>query len=384
MRSRKGCFPPDQTVPAQAGGDAPAREVRKPRRVAAQVQYPAVEVGGKHPEPQRRPDAAAFLALAESALCRRRDLAEASRNRYRRDLAAYVALAVARGLPVLSGPLEALTASALAFIAAPVRRCPECPLTAPGPSTENRKRAALAVAYRAAVASGVLAADPLAGIDSARAKRRRSSACRLDLDQTTALLEAAEADTAPARLRTRAIVAVLATTGVRTIEAVRADIRHWHPDDKARLDVLLKGGMQHAVFLTPDAAEPLAAYLCHRATVSGARPRAHEPLFITRSGTRIAEPEVRRTVARIAKAAGLGHLAPHALRASFLTNGHRAGFDVQDLADAVGHASARTTAVYLPDDGPAVAAELYRRRHAAAASASGLTLPDDFDRTDWI
>ncbi|NUR63748.1 MAG: site-specific integrase, partial [Catenulispora sp.] len=374
MRSRKGCFPAEQAVPAQVSGDTATGKFGKPRNDADQGRYAGAELAGNPPEPvaARRPDAAAFLALGESVLARRRNLAEASRDRYRRDLAAYVALAEARGLPVLSAPVETVAASALAFIAAPVQRSPDSPASAPGPSTENRKRAALALVYRAAVASGILDADPLADIASARMSRRRSSARRLDLDDTAALLEAAAAVRAPARHRTRAVVAVLATTGMRTIEAVRAEVQHWHPADRARLDVLLKGGTPHAMFLPPDAAEPLSAYLARRAAVTGARPKVHEPLFATRSGGRMAERDVRRTVARIAVAAGLGHLAPHALRASFLTNGHRAGFDVQDLADAVGHASARTTALYLLNDGPAVAAELYRRRQAAAAHGSGL------------
>jgi integrase/recombinase XerD len=73
------------------------------------------------------------------------------------------------------------------------------------------------------------------------------------------------------------------------------------------------------------------------------------PVFITKTGKRIAQPEAWKMVRRLAARAaldGAGEIRPHSLRAAFVTGAREAGVHLEDGQDAAGHADPRTTRRY--------------------------------------
>ena len=63
-------------------------------------------------------------------------------------------------------------------------------------------------------------------------------------------------------------------------------------------------------------------------------------------GQRIGEGRVDRAVAKVAKAAGIGHVSPHRLRHTLATQAINRGMTLEALAALLGHRSMRMTLVY--------------------------------------
>ena len=174
-----------------------------------------------------------------------------------------------------------------------------------------------------------------------------------------ALIEAADRDRGPQRIRTAALIAVLLLTGARVCEVVGADVGDLGTDRGHRvLWVTRKGGKRQALVLPPPAAERLDAYMASRGDVDrapalrgqpGVPPR--RPLFATDTGGRLLPADVWRLVRRIGKPSDLpgelvSHLGPHAMRHTFATLSLDSGGSLRDLQDAMGHADPRTTRRY--------------------------------------
>jgi integrase len=68
-------------------------------------------------------------------------------------------------------------------------------------------------------------------------------------------------------------------------------------------------------------------------------------LFIDR-GRRITQSRVDRAVARVARAAGIGHVTPHQLRHTLATQAINRGMSLEAIAALLGHRSLRMTLVY--------------------------------------
>jgi site-specific recombinase XerD len=101
-----------------------------------------------------------------------------------------------------------------------------------------------------------------------------------------------------------------------------------------------KGGRSDRTVLTAPVLKTLEVYLAGRDT---------GPLFATRTGARLTQPQAWRTVRRLARHAGLksaDHLSPHSLRVAFITEAREAGVTLEDVQDAAGHADPRTTRRY--------------------------------------
>jgi site-specific recombinase XerD len=141
--------------------------------------------------------------------------------------------------------------------------------------------------------------------------------------------------------RSRALLALLATTGLRINEALSRDVEHLAHDHGHRiLRLERKGGRGDRTVLTGPVIRSLDSYLDGRPT---------GPLFITRSGRRMDQPEAWRMVRRLARRAaldGAGEISPHSLRVAFITGAREAGVPLEDVQDAAGHADPRTTRRY--------------------------------------
>ncbi len=165
-------------------------------------------------------------------------------------------------------------------------------------------------------------------------------------DQATALLSYYK-DKA---LRDYAIVNLLLRTGLRTVEAVRANIE----------DIIYKGSQRvllvqgkgrderdNFVILTEKAYRPIADYLATRT-----KPAGSDPLFTSTSNNSNGERLSTRTISHIAKeglkAIGLDErsFTAHSLRHTTAVNILRAGGSLETAQFTLRHANPATTQIY--------------------------------------
>lgn len=226
-------------------------------------------------------------------------------------------------------------------------------------STVARKLSAMSSWYQWLVRNGHMEKNPADNLARPEVDRDTSTTPGLTKDQALALIAAADRARGRQQLRTSAVVAVIIYSGARISEVTGADIEDLGTDRGHKvLWVTRKGGKRQPLVLPPPATERLNAYLASRpdvehlpAVTAGGDPRPHRPLFVTRHGQRLFEANIRDTIQRLGKAAGLPEdlvrrLGPHPLRHAFATLYLDAGGSERDLQDAMGHADPRTTRRY--------------------------------------
>ena len=90
------------------------------------------------------------------------------------------------------------------------------------------------------------------------------------------------------------------------------------------------------------------------------------PLFLGRTGRRLARQQAWAIVKRAAAAAGLNdRVSPHTLRHSFATHLLEGGADLRIVQELLGHASISTTQLYTHVTGERIR-EVYARAHPRA------------------
>jgi integrase len=172
----------------------------------------------------------------------------------------------------------------------------------------------------------------------------------------------------------RLVVTLLARTGIRVgelcaLEAdalVRSDGGWWLriPLGKLRND--------RYVPVHPE----LLALLVDWQTTQG---QHADGLLLHRDGRRVDRHTITRTINRVARAAGLGHVHPHQLRHTLATQAINRGMRLEAIAALLGHRSLRMTMVYARIANRTVAEEY----HAAAAKVDALYAePEPLAETD--
>jgi integrase/recombinase XerD len=170
---------------------------------------------------------------------------------------------------------------------------------------------------------------------------------------------------APRHLKHRAILATLYATGLRVSELCHlqgTDI------DSTRMVINVrqgKGQRDRVVMLSPDLLPLLRRYWKLY--------QLHSWLF---PGPRVTEPITSAGVAHICKQAGQAAkikkaVYPHLLRHTFATHLLEAGVDLRRIQLLLGHASLRSTSLYLHVAHPAL--------HATESPFDALALPADLD-----
>jgi len=172
--------------------------------------------------------------------------------------------------------------------------------------------------------------------------------CRRLLDAPT--------EQTPSGIRDRALLAVLAYSGIRVGELVRLKVGSYKTNGVHKvLEVHGKGGKERLVPLHKEAEERLEAWL----DSTGIRSESQGPLFrpgrTARGGGRqgfAPRPITRRGVQKLVE----GYVARlkldpnvtvHSLRVTALTTARERGSDIIDLQDFAGHADPRTTLTYI-------------------------------------
>ncbi|MEL0319882.1 MAG: site-specific tyrosine recombinase XerD [Aquiluna sp.] len=169
----------------------------------------------------------------------------------------------------------------------------------------------------------------------------------LSQEQVVRLLEAAgpEPDDEAAdriRLRDRAIVELMYSTGARVSEVVSLDLDEVTDDGLIR--VRGKGSKERIVPFGSFAAKSLDAYLV-RTRPELARLRGDRALFLNKQGGRLSRQSIWDIIQRAGVAAGV-EVSPHTLRHSFATHLIEGGADVRVVQELLGHASVATTQIY--------------------------------------
>jgi integrase len=225
----------------------------------------------------------------------------------------------------------------------------------PSPATVNKHLVALRRVLRECWRLGLMSADDyeravdLRSVEAVRLPRGH----HVPAEALGAALAGCDADPAPAGRRDGALLAVLYSTGARRAEVAALALSDYDPAERS-LRVRGKGDKQRTVYVTPDAAVRLDAWV----GVRGRRPGALFPP-INKAGrcaqrtvagrTRLTHPSgqaIAAIVARRLAAAGvLGH-TPHDFRRTFIGDLLDAGVDLATAQHLVGHASPDTTARY--------------------------------------
>lgn len=203
--------------------------------------------------------------------------------------------------------------------------------------TVARRLAAVSSWYRYLVTEGLRADSPTEHVRRPKIGDRGETP-GLTRDELRRLLAAAVEH---GSTRTIALLTLLAHTGLRINEALSRDVEHLANDRGHRiLRLERKGGRGDRTVLTAPVARILDDYIVGR-TVG--------PIFITKTGRRMDQPEAWRMVRRIARRAsldGAGEISPHSLRVAFITGAREAGVPLEDVQDAAGHADPRATRRY--------------------------------------
>jgi integrase/recombinase XerD len=231
------------------------------------------------------------------------------------------------------------------------------------PTSLRRRAAAIKGFYRFAFGEGLIGTDVAAHLDLPRMPRL--------LPETLTQAEAERLLEAPpeAAVLERALLELLYASGLRVSEALNLDLEDLSFDG-AFVRVIGKGDRER---LVPVGEVALAALRAWRDGPRAALLEAHHvapgrggPLFLGRSGRRLARQQAWTIVKRAAAAAGLaGRVSPHTLRHSFATHLLEGGADLRIVQELLGHASISTTQLYTHVTGERIR-EVYARAHPRA------------------
>ena len=148
--------------------------------------------------------------------------------------------------------------------------------------------------------------------------------------------------------RNRAIILLLAESGMRVSELCRLNDVHIDVDNSTAR-VRGKGNKKRFVFWGPKGSAALRRYLALRPGGTGGKVPVFRGCSSTNQGLRLTRDAVRGTLKRLARRAGvtLPAGAPvHGFRSGFAQRMLDAGVDGLDLKQLLGHADIRTTTIY--------------------------------------
>jgi integrase/recombinase XerC len=143
-------------------------------------------------------------------------------------------------------------------------------------------------------------------------------------------------------LRDRALLELLYGCGLRAAEVCALQLSAYDPV-AGRLRVIGKGDRERMVPVGEPARAALAEWLrSGRPQVAG----ASGALLLSVRGRPLSPSDVRRTLERRPRMAGVSARSPHALRHAYATHLLEGGAGLREIQELLGHASAATTQIY--------------------------------------
>jgi len=204
------------------------------------------------------------------------------------------------------------------------------------------------------------AQSPARAIRSPRSERRLPAV--LQQDEVRRLIEADPQGLTPARLRDRAIMETLYSSGLRVSELCGLDWRDIDEDIGTVMVRQGKGNKDRLVPIGEPALEALAQW--RRAMPVAWEPKG--PVITNLRGGRLTTRAVEAMLARRIQTAGLRTpITPHGLRHCFATHMLNNGADLRSIQEMLGHGSLATTQRYTHLNVTHLK-EVYRRAHPRA------------------
>ena len=222
------------------------------------------------------------------------------------------------------------------------------------PATVALKLSVVRRFYDAAVEKGLILTNPALSIKPPREKRDAAEKVTyLEKSEVEKLLATIKSDGSVKALRDKALLVIMALEGPRTVEMHRANIADLVQQGN-NLGIRVEGkGSIRIVPLTPDIALALMNYLEARKAIEVLAPSS--PLFVAvgyrAGGQRISRRGIRKVVDGYLREAGLKHspgrtISTHSLRHTAGTLALRAGAELRQVQDLLGHKDPRTTSIY--------------------------------------
>ena len=195
-------------------------------------------------------------------------------------------------------------------------------------STYNRILSSLSSFYRFLLMQEVIEVNPVPRID--RPKVKEKDLKYLKHSQVMRLLRSIPDE------RDRLMIRIIYATGVRVSELCTMNVEDVDFDDQM-IKVLGKGGKIRMVFVDEETLDEIAYLIGNRLT---------GPLFAGQGGNHIST----RTVQLIFKKYAPPGITPHKIRHSYASELYRRSRNLRVVQENLGHASIKTTEVYLHTD----------------------------------
>jgi len=311
-----------------------------PPRVIRQVLHlPRADSAGHLPTLMNTDAAWSAVAGFLTSLALEKDLAENSREAYRRDLGDLIEYCQRCGIGLWSDVKSADI----------TRYLTELYDLGIAPATVNRRLSAFRGFFAWLCREGTCQTDPAKLVSGPRARRRLPNV--LTIAEVEKLLAAPNLSN-PIGIRDRAMLEVVYGCGLRVSELVNLKLDAFRLDGRLLL-IQGKGGKQRLVPIGGYATQAVTDYLqkIRPLWVRDVR-KTQDALFLTQKR---GAPMTRQGFWTILKAhtttAGIEtRVTPHTLRHSFATHMLEGGAGLRDVQELLGHASLVTTTIYTEID----------------------------------
>ncbi len=189
------------------------------------------------------------------------------------------------------------------------------------------------------------------------------------IGEISALVRECVEDQTPSGARDLALIAVMATTGIRRASVVKLDVSDYNVETGTLVIRQAKGNKEYLAYVVSGAKKALDDWLAIRGDSAG-------PIFtpITQKGQvqlrRMSDQAIYNALVKRGEQAELQHFSPHDFRRTLAEDLLDAGADIVTVQKILNHANVQTTARYdrRPEETKRKAAELvhfpygYRRR----------------------
>lgn len=215
-------------------------------------------------------------------------------------------------------------------------------------TTVARKIASLRTFFKYLYKSQFIQTNPAESISAP--KKPKALPKFLTEDEMNRILDNIKTDT-PAGLRNKAILELLAATGMRVSELSNLDFENLNLDEN-EITVFGKGAKERIVLVSERAKKYLTQYIeVARPLIMKDAPNNEltnsSPVFINKTGYRLQSKTIRVVINDLVDKLQLPkHVTPHVFRHSFATRMLEHGADLRVVQELLGHSSISNTQIY--------------------------------------
>lgn len=208
------------------------------------------------------------------------------------------------------------------------------------PSSVERKVSAIRSFFSYLVRKGLVAQNPAKLVRTP--KREKHLPVFLSVDEVFNLVDVKDPEKSPLRLRDRAILELLYSSGLRVSELAGTTLADLSMGE-AIIRVRGKGNKERIVPVGSKALSALGEYLQIREKLKP----ASNHIFLNSRGGGITTRSLARIIKKYGLVSGISkNVSPHVLRHSFATHLLAGGADLRAIQEMLGHASLSTTQKY--------------------------------------